>query len=70
MLFFLKSGLLHVFRLASMLKLPRVFRFTFRTMSGGGGAENLLGKELSPYLRQHKNNPVQWFPWGPQAFEK
>jgi len=52
-----------------MLKLPRVFRFTFRTMSGGG-EENLLGKELSPYLRQHKNNPVQWFPWGPQAFEK
>jgi len=36
----------------------------------GGGEENLLGKELSPYLRQHKNNPVQWFPWGPQAFEK
>ncbi|HVB94795.1 MAG TPA: thioredoxin domain-containing protein [Acidimicrobiales bacterium] len=24
--------------------------------------------ELSPYLRQHQGNPVDWFPWGPDAF--
>ena len=30
--------------------------------------ENRLGKERSPYLRQHKNNPVDWYPWGPEAF--
>eukprot|EP00088_Acartia_fossae_P059254 TRINITY_DN7011_c0_g1_i11.p1 TRINITY_DN7011_c0_g1~~TRINITY_DN7011_c0_g1_i11.p1 ORF type:complete len:741 (-),score=168.34 TRINITY_DN7011_c0_g1_i11:172-2394(-) len=52
-----------------MLKLSQVFRLNLRKMSGGGG-ENLLGKELSPYLRQHKDNPVHWYPWGPQAFER
>ena len=31
---------------------------------------NRLEKELSPYLLQHKNNPVDWYPWGDEAFEK
>ncbi len=31
---------------------------------------NRLAKEKSPYLLQHKNNPVDWFPWGDEAFEK
>ena len=26
-------------------------------------ARNLLGEETSPYLRQHKDNPVHWQPW-------
>ena len=26
--------------------------------------KNLLGDETSPYLRQHKDNPVHWMPWG------
>ena len=30
---------------------------------------NLLGKETSPYLLQHQNNPVDWYPWGPEALE-
>ena len=30
---------------------------------------NLLQDETSPYLRQHKDNPVHWMPWGPAAFE-
>jgi hypothetical protein len=29
--------------------------------------ENRLAAETSPYLLQHKNNPVDWWPWGPQA---
>ncbi len=29
---------------------------------------NRLGSEKSPYLLQHKNNPVWWQPWGPEAF--
>jgi hypothetical protein len=29
--------------------------------------ENLLGRETSPYLLQHKDNPVHWRPWGPAA---
>ncbi len=30
-------------------------------------SENLLGRETSPYLLQHKDNPVHWRPWGPEA---
>ncbi|MBN4046551.1 thioredoxin domain-containing protein [bacterium AH-315-P15] len=29
--------------------------------------ENRLASETSPYLRQHKDNPVHWWPWGPEA---
>ncbi|MEN8147333.1 MAG: thioredoxin domain-containing protein [Campylobacterota bacterium] len=31
---------------------------------------NRLTKEDSPYLQQHKNNPVDWWPWCDEAFEK
>jgi len=31
---------------------------------------NRLSKETSPYLLQHQHNPVDWYPWGPEAFEK
>src|SRR5205814_6061396 len=31
---------------------------------------NRLAQETSPYLLQHKNNPVDWFPWGEEAFAK
>ncbi len=30
---------------------------------------NRLAKESSPYLLQHQHNPVDWYPWGPEAFE-
>jgi uncharacterized protein len=29
---------------------------------------NRLGQETSPYLRQHAENPVDWYAWGPEAF--
>src|SRR5688572_14727482 len=31
---------------------------------------NRLATEASPYLLQHKDNPVDWYPWGAEAFEK
>ncbi len=31
---------------------------------------NRLKESLSPYLLQHANQPVDWFPWGEEAFEK
>jgi len=31
---------------------------------------NRLANEKSPYLLQHAENPVKWFPWGEEAFEK
>jgi len=30
---------------------------------------NRLGDEKSPYLLQHADNPVNWYPWGDEAFE-
>jgi uncharacterized protein YyaL (SSP411 family) len=30
---------------------------------------NRLAREVSPYLLQHAHNPVDWFPWGPEALE-
>ena len=30
---------------------------------------NRLAKESSPYLLQHKDNPVEWYPWGEEAFQ-
>ncbi len=32
--------------------------------------QNRLIKETSPYLLQHADNPVDWYPWGDEAFEK
>ncbi|MDP4200475.1 MAG: thioredoxin domain-containing protein [Bacteroidota bacterium] len=31
---------------------------------------NRLSREKSPYLLQHAHNPVDWYPWGEEAFEK
>ncbi len=34
------------------------------------GQPNRLINEKSPYLLQHAYNPVDWYPWGEEAFEK
>jgi uncharacterized protein YyaL (SSP411 family) len=31
---------------------------------------NRLAQETSPYLQQHAHNPVDWYPWGPEALAK
>ena len=31
---------------------------------------NRLAGETSPYLLQHADNPVDWYPWGPEALQK
>ena len=31
---------------------------------------NRLAQEASPYLLQHADNPVDWYPWGDEAFER
>ncbi|HEX7859430.1 MAG TPA: thioredoxin domain-containing protein [Verrucomicrobiae bacterium] len=44
-----------------------------QTNSGGrmkGSYTNRLAKEKSPYLLQHQHNPVDWYAWGEEAFEK
>lgn len=32
--------------------------------------QNRLALDSSPYLRQHMHNPVDWYPWGPEAFDR
>ena len=34
------------------------------------GRPNHLINEKSPYLLQHAYNPVDWYPWGEEAFQK
>src|SRR5665811_1644869 len=34
-----------------------------------GSMPNRLANETSPYLLQHAHNPVDWYPWGPEALE-
>src|SRR6266436_1540015 len=34
------------------------------------GSTNRLSREKSPYLLQHAHNPVDWYPWGEEAFAK
>ncbi len=31
---------------------------------------NRLASEISPYLQQHADNPVDWYPWGPEALDR
>src|SRR5712692_1755338 len=31
---------------------------------------NRLAREKSPYLLQHAHNPVDWYPWGEEAFAR
>jgi uncharacterized protein len=35
-----------------------------------GGRSNRLIHEKSPYLLQHAHNPVDWYPWGEEAFDR
>ena len=37
--------------------------------ANGLEGRNRLGEETSPYLLQHAQNPVHWYPWGAEAFE-
>jgi uncharacterized protein YyaL (SSP411 family) len=40
------------------------------TMTEHSDYTNHLINETSPYLLQHAHNPVNWYPWGPEALEK
>jgi uncharacterized protein len=47
--------------------------FSFSAQTGNRDkmhTQNRLKDEKSPYLLQHADNPVDWYPWGSEAFEK
>src|SRR4051794_7212485 len=39
-------------------------------LSSLGAVPNRLAHETSPYLQQHAANPVDWYPWGPEALAR
>jgi len=41
-----------------------------KAKDGPKGPANRLAGETSPYLLLHAHNPVDWYPWGPEAFAK
>lgn len=41
-----------------------------RSTSAKTRPANRLAHETSPYLLQHAHNPVNWYPWGPEALER
>jgi uncharacterized protein YyaL (SSP411 family) len=45
-------------------------RTRHRNADGSPRYTNRLATEPSPYLRQHAHNPVDWYPWGDEAFAK
>jgi hypothetical protein len=51
------------------LPLPQVEEIA-KLPPDGGSEFNRLIHEKSPYLLQHARNPVDWYPWGEEAFEK
>ena len=65
----LKSALVFLFLLA----LLSAFIANQRVQPGEtrmANTPNKLADANSPYLLQHANNPVDWYPWGSEAFEK
>jgi uncharacterized protein YyaL (SSP411 family) len=47
-----------------------VFRKEGDKMTDLNRVPNRLIHEKSPYLLQHAYNPVDWYPWGEEAFQK
>ena len=63
------------FVVVSSLLLSCIYTFRIEYSAHASGSKdmkhtNRLIKEKSPYLLQHANNPVDWYPWGEEAFEK
>lgn len=59
---------------STQLQVKTLMKTTFRylkAMTGHThhGPANRLAHEKSPYLLQHAHNPVDWYPWGDEAFK-
>src|SRR5581483_11519552 len=48
----------------------RVARLPSPDLDGRVRTMNRLAGETSPYLLQHAHNPVDWYPWGDEAFAR
>ena len=59
----------NTFRKAHLIFYVLCFLFSVSPVSEAAKPNHLIN-EKSPYLLQHAHNPVDWYPWGPEAFEK
>jgi uncharacterized protein len=48
----------------------KIQRINWRDNTAMTEKHNRLINEKSPYLQQHAHNPVDWYPWGSEAFEE
>jgi uncharacterized protein YyaL (SSP411 family) len=55
---------------AAALRRGLVARTRHLDEAGRARFVNRLARESSPYLQQHAHNPVNWFPWGDEAFDR
>jgi len=55
---------------AATIAVTGVFMSADSTPQPPAARKNRLGQEKSPYLLQHADNPVDWYPWGDEAFER
>ena len=55
-----------------LINLSFIFLFSCegKRMDMNSKYKNRLADSQSPYLLQHAYNPVDWYPWGEEAFEK
>jgi len=60
----------HTVVLNSCLVVRRIHRRALLILNTKTMHANRLIQEKSPYLLQHAHNPVDWYPWGDEAFEK
>ncbi len=71
--FILATGLAYAAPLPGATPMPPEIARRLERASRPLGAQprytNRLALESSPYLRQHAHNPVNWYPWGDEAFE-
>jgi uncharacterized protein YyaL (SSP411 family) len=64
------SMLRHFCRLPASALLSCLVAATAASADAPTSPANRLAKEKSPYLLQHAHNPVDWYPWGDEAFAK
>jgi hypothetical protein len=53
-----------------MIGAPTTLLLLAASVAGADKPTNHLAGETSPYLLQHSHNPVDWYPWGEEAFAK
>src|ERR1019366_3078901 len=65
-----RSPRLGALRWSVRICIPRRPRASYRPNVGRCSMPNRLSNETSPYLRQHAENPVDWYPLGEEAFRR